>query len=77
MHLAALPGTWRRRPCCRWKNWPRFPVWRGKTPVLVARAGRIATWRTVALPDGGTGRRLSGHHGWRQLPKAHIRERGL
>lgn len=50
----------------------------GSTPVLVARAGRVATGRTLTLPDGRREREFAfEHRGWRQILKVSIREREL
>ena len=50
----------------------------GETPVLVARAGRVPTGRTVVLPDGRREREFAfEHRGWRQILEVTIREREL
>ena len=50
----------------------------GETPVLVARAGRVSTGRTVVLLDGRREREFAfEHRDWRQILEVTIREREL
>ena len=50
----------------------------GNKPVLVARAGRVPTGRTVLLPDGRQEKEFAfEHRGWWQLLAVNIRERRL
>ena len=50
----------------------------GETPVLVARAGRVPTGRSVRLPDGRREKEFAfEHRGWRQILEVSVREREL